>query len=832
MNFLIKLLISLPALFFLPGYVGAIYWLRREKKINHMSFSHFIFISIIGSLILSSWIGLVLAELGFFSLNRLVIILWFICLIGAVLNKFKLKPAGVQHPKLSPPFFILLAILIFAGYLYFQPHELLLGGRDPGVYINTGISIAKNGSISIQNKPLAVLSQQDKIEFARHFNNNLMMGFYLKEQQKALVTPQFFHLFSLWYAIFYSLLGLRFFLYMPAFFAILSLWAIYLFTQKAFNSEIVALITSGLLSINIIQIWFARYADSEIMGQFLLFSGLYLFSLFIENLDKLAGFLGGLCFGLVFLLKVDLLFTILPFILLLGYLFLLGRFKSTYFYLCIPMLSLFIHSLIHSLVFCRLYVRDAFKYIFRQHMSLLKLISVGLIAFILLLLFWRNFRSWLASLLAKKELLRKVAFVLAVCLIFYGYYVRPDLLSAPTDINTHSFRWMGWFLHPIGLLLAIGGFLLVLYRGRNASCFVWIFLIFLYSIQYFYKIKAFPDYFWLMRRFIPLIYAAAIIFISYFVVSLSRVLSFKYRKLGLLPYLIIILLAISYIHADLTILKVREFNGATEFIQQISNQVKGNNLLICQGPSADLIHLISLPLWSISSQDVVELRNPNFNPFEIARLFSTWMSYYDCIYLLTSQKIKLTEEKHHWGLIDEYRFRAPFMEFTYNRPPKNLKYVNIHLKLQRLLTTKELNPNINFIDIGGEKDWLIKSGFYHKEGTTKESFRWSKAEAVLYLPALSSRSKKLLIRMSGGRPEEGETAQIQIYINDKKLKELELKNYFKEYSISLPIVLVNEADRIFPSKLKIKSNVFIPAVEMGTADTRELGIMLDFVAIK
>jgi hypothetical protein len=827
---IIRLLLSLPPIFFLPGYLGVTFWFNKHKGDERVTFSKFIFLSLMGSIILSSWLGLVLAEIGVFSLTRLVLILWILCLFGAVLNKFKLKPLGLQAPKLSYSLFTLLFILAIGAYLFFQPHELILGGRDPGVYINTGINIAKTGSIFVQNKALALLNEQNKREFAQHFNANFMMGFYLADLHKARITPQFLHLFSLWYAIFYSLFGLSYCLYMPPFFALLSLWAVFLFCQEAFHSKIIALVAAGLLCINIIQIWFARFADSEIMAQFLLFAGLTLFSAFMEKSSKIEGLLAGLSLGLLFLLKIDLFLIIFAFLFLFGYKIIAGRFRKQYCYFLIPFLLLFFHALIHSFFFCRTYLYQAFRKMFRQQITLLELLTAAVISCIILLIVWKSFRNWIASLFAKKELVSRVAFIVALCLVLYGYFIRPDLLSAAKDINTHSFRWMGWFLHPVGLLLAIAGFLMVLIHCRNTTCFIWLFVVSLYSIQYFYKIKAFPDYYWLMRRFIPVVYPSAVIFISYLIYSFADKL--KHRKLKLLPYLIVVLLGASYIHADLTILHLREFRGATAFIQKISNEIKGNALIISEGPSADLIHLISLPLWSISSKDVIELRRPVVNPSELKELFSLWLSHYDNIYLLSGRNVRIVEQKYYWGLIDEYSFQAPFMKYTYDKPPKKINQLKIKVSLRKLLTVKQLNPTISFIDIGETNDVLIKNGFYHREQAAGESFRWTAEEAIVYVPSLSSASNTLVMRMSGGRPESAKAAHIQVFINNVKIKELYLDNYFKEYAIQIPLAVKKQAEKIFPSQLKITSTVFIPAIEMGTADTRALGVMIDYIFIK
>lgn len=62
-SYLLKALISVPLIFFIPGYVA--YNAFIKEKLN-LDFSEVVFLQILTSIIISGWIALTLAELGYF----------------------------------------------------------------------------------------------------------------------------------------------------------------------------------------------------------------------------------------------------------------------------------------------------------------------------------------------------------------------------------------------------------------------------------------------------------------------------------------------------------------------------------------------------------------------------------------------------------------------------------------------------------------------------------------------------------------------------------------------------------------------------------------------
>jgi uncharacterized membrane protein len=98
LSYILKALISLPLIFFIPGYVT--YNALVKEKLN-LDFSEVVFLQILTSILISGWIGLVLAELGYFSLFNLLIPLIVFSSVLAVKYKVKFHLASLLRPELN-----------------------------------------------------------------------------------------------------------------------------------------------------------------------------------------------------------------------------------------------------------------------------------------------------------------------------------------------------------------------------------------------------------------------------------------------------------------------------------------------------------------------------------------------------------------------------------------------------------------------------------------------------------------------------------------------------------------------------------------------------------
>jgi hypothetical protein len=87
-----------------------------------------------------------------------------------------------------------LALLVAAAPLYFRPHEELLGGEDPGAYINAAATFARTGQLRHTDELLAQLPLEQRTNFFyghELFSRTKDACLWIKDLEKAAVGPWF-----------------------------------------------------------------------------------------------------------------------------------------------------------------------------------------------------------------------------------------------------------------------------------------------------------------------------------------------------------------------------------------------------------------------------------------------------------------------------------------------------------------------------------------------------------------------------------------------------------------------------------------------------------------
>lgn len=478
------------------------------------------------------WMAFALAELGLYSLPTLALIWLALTAVCALLLKRQQPDSPPQPvtpvpsrflPARFEPIFLLLWFLV-ALWLFFRPHEFIIGGADAGVYVNLAASIAENGRILIHDPTFeqvpptlypALLRQQTVNPIADAY---LFPAFYVASQEGPTIMPQFYHLHPVWQAVAFGLGGVHAALLLTGLWSLLGSLAIYLTVRQIAGWEAAALALAGL-SLNAVQQWFARYPTTEPLTQFLLWTGLWSLGMWLgagqsERPPRRAwALLAGLALGQLFLVRIDFYFIWL----ILGLLFLwqLGsgqlRRDAAWFYLPLGLLTA--HSFLHGLTQSRPYFYEIFGY----GMSLLGrfwLIPATAVLFTSLVLFiFARYRNRLAQLGRYRRHVLAAGVIIVLLLGVYGWFIRP-VYGAPSILNDwystnqiprpdhENLRRLGWYLSPLGVWLGIGGMCLLIWRANRRSA-VMIGVGLLFSLLYLWRIQTNPHHIYTMRRYVP-----------------------------------------------------------------------------------------------------------------------------------------------------------------------------------------------------------------------------------------------------------------------------------------------------------------------------------------
>jgi hypothetical protein len=307
----------LIALFLVPGY-GA--WLAfSDEGRRHLSAVEGLFIISLTGLITATLSAFILAELGLFELPLLLVLLGVFALGTAAWGIFKrgrspnpLSGLSFQFIDLAP--FLLLAL---AFLLSPQSFEYIVGGRDHGVYFNTGVNIARTGQILIIDPELAAVPPESRVLLINPdvsvdlhglpgpwSEGQRLPGLTIRDASQGIILPHAFHLYPALIAIFYALGGISFGLSTTMVLALFGSLAFYFAGRRLFGPA-AAILALFFVILNVGQMWFTRYPTAEILTRLLFWSGLYTVVLLLTKGGRFTAVIAGLCFGLMHLAKLD-----------------------------------------------------------------------------------------------------------------------------------------------------------------------------------------------------------------------------------------------------------------------------------------------------------------------------------------------------------------------------------------------------------------------------------------------------------------------------------------------------------------------------------------------
>ena len=200
-------------------------------------------------------------------------------------------------------------IIALGLWTFPPPAEYVLGGKDPGVYMNEGIQIAQRGGLVIADPLVAEVPAGLRDLFFPSYNSPTyfsirFMGFFVDDPQTGAVVGQFPHLFPASIALGYDLHGLTGARQAVVFWAIAGLAALY-FAAAPLVGRIPAAAAAVLLSLNVAEIWFARYPNSEMAMQALLLAAALAFMRALDSQQRFFGPIAGLLVGLLLFLRYD-----------------------------------------------------------------------------------------------------------------------------------------------------------------------------------------------------------------------------------------------------------------------------------------------------------------------------------------------------------------------------------------------------------------------------------------------------------------------------------------------------------------------------------------------
>ncbi len=833
-------------LFSLPGLVFVSLLGRRYRE--RLPADEALYLVVAASVASASWVALALAEAGRFSLVGAATLLAVASAVAALLGRRRLA-WPLSLPRRASEILPAAALLAMAVSLQARPSEYLVGGRDPGTYIAAMGLIARTGGIAYVDPVVQSIPKEDVELFYRHpgnpdFSWGRFMGFPLERPDTARVFPEFFHLFPAFGAYLFQAMGVKGALATPTIFGVLGTLGVFFACRRIVGSA-AAFLGAGLLAVNVIQVWFARYPVSEPMSQFFIFLALLAFSHWErEDGGDLMGALAGVALGLSLLVRIDSVLVVAP----LGIYLLVRRAHGDLRWrsagaLLVPFGILAAHAGFHAAFWSRKYLLDiANRPYWKQ--PLVVWLAAGLVGAGAVVIAGRLGPRLVQWLETHGDALRGGTIALLAMLSLYAYFLRPslsawaggdgnnkaDALSNPGWLLALDFRRLaahdagaffrlGWFVSPVGLVLGVLGLGLAIREWRPRYLFP-VLLALTFSGFYFYKIRVYADYFFALRRFVPVILPFLLVFAAF---ALTR-LAARHRGLRLAAAGLALFLAASYLRETLPLSRYVDWRGAVRFVNDVSRRFGPDDVAIFE--QVQSVHLLSLPLWAVHGVNIVELARFDPDPERLQHLIRAWRGRYRNIYFVHTYRTDLC------GIflqrVEDYSFSSVEWERTYGRPPEKPEGRSLRFTVSRVVLPEDLQvPPLPEVVIGGSDDFQV-SGFFDKEGGGDLTYRWTGSCASVYLPGARPGARVTVSASAGKRPDAVKPPLVTASLSGQAIGSFVATPEWTDYGLRLPSPLPPG-----PPVLRFDVPSWRPVnVLPGSDDVRDLGVMLHRIRIE
>jgi hypothetical protein len=576
------------------------------------TFLKFLLIACAG-FILTLLISYIPLESGFFhQAIPCVVFLIISVLIAFISRLWRPWDSGILSPW---EFFILASVCLVAASFYFPGSEYILGGWDPGVYLASGVSIVKNGVINFADGLLQKLNSEERNLFlSRGFG---LYEFYpgfrlLNPPDGSILSPQFVHMYPALLAWTFSLFGIKFCFSLNSALALGSVIAVYVLSRCMVERK-AALLAAAFLALNPLQIWMARFQNSEILTQlcFVLgFAFLFLGSKTFSSQNRVWSYfthiLSGVCFWICLLARYDSIVSI-AIILSLGILNIAwiafsspaaGPRLAWAFTL---FLGLF-HAFIHEAFIASLYAPLGRLIKPFLILTIVSSLILGLGIFL--------FKNKLEKLSAYHSRLRWAACVIFLASLFYAIFIRARDFSLGYDrLNIlHLAVMASW---PV-MLFALLAIIYSLFKIRTFPEMAFLAAGLAISIAVVHRKYIDPFYLWAGRRFIPVVFPFLMIlaakgierFGGLFKNSNTKPLRvFDSSTLFYVFIFSVFLLTTQPQRSELT--GYRDYQGITETFESMAKKIPEADLIITQERGiAEVLHLIyGLPALYLRNAD-------------------------------------------------------------------------------------------------------------------------------------------------------------------------------------------------------------------------------------
>jgi hypothetical protein len=824
---------------YLPGALVFRWPTANRRSRAGLTAEERVFWAVVLSVALSCAVTVALAAIGQYRFRTLLLVDVAVSAAIAALGRGRLLFRG-EAPRPGWTALAPAALIAVGIWSYFPPSEYIIGGRDPGVYMNQGIRIAQQGSLVIHDPLVSAIpaTYRDLFFPPRDegvFTSDRFLGFFVLDFDKGEVGGQFPQLFPASVAIGYGLDGLTGARRTPGFWALLGLLAVYVAGAR-FVGPLAAAAGTGLLAIHVLQVWFARCPNAELPMQAVVFAAMLAFTRADTDRDDFFWPVAAILLALLLFLRLDAALVIAAVAGAALLSVIQGRRIPGRFVLPfaggVALAGWYVAAVTAPYAgFLAGVVRDDPGFA-----ALLGLATALIVASLAAAARWTRtdlLERWLPA-----------AIVLAVFVAAaYAYFLRrPAGLLAPHDaLALRAFT--AYYLTPYGLAAALLGFALLVRRTFWSSPAFFL-TITAFALVFFYKIRIVPEHFWMGRRFLAVFLPGALLCVGAAALwplwrsqdAAATRAAWPPRRMQVVwlaaGLCFVLLLGRHFAIASEALQGHVEYRGVISHLERLAAHFGTEDLVLVESRAASDLHVLAVPLAYVYGRNVLVLRASRPDPARIAEFLAWARSRYRSVFFLGGSGTHLVSRSIGASGIATERFPVPEYEAARNRYPREVRLKMFDFGVYRFV---EPDTGDSFaLDVGGF-DELHVEGFHDKErfAGSDLTFRWTGGTSAIVVLVTAENRTATLWMSDGGRPADLPRASAAVYLDDRMLGTADLTAAFLPYALGIPPDLARKiAAAGGTASLTIRVSTWSPDRTLGTGDSRELGVMVDRVEIR
>ena len=276
-----------------------------------------------------------------------------------------------------------------------------------------------------------------------------------------------------------------------------------------------------------------------------------------------------------------------------------------------------------------------------------------------------------------------------------------------------------------------------------------------------------------------------------------------------------------------------EYAGIIPRLEHLAGTIQDDDLVIVESRDAGSdVHVFATPLACIYARNVLVLSSAAPAKQTFAAFLDRAHARYRRVLFLGGGGTDLLSSRWSVTPIDGDGFQVPEYDSPWNAYPRFVRQKEFNYSLY-VFGPPDHRADEAQIDIGINDD-LNVIRFHAKEVSGGHTVRWTQRQSFVVLNRIRANDRTLALWMNnGGRPPAAPPADVSILIGDRLLGVVQVTDGFKEYDLAIPAdVAAAAAAAGEPVRITLRTATWNPHVVLGTGDDRELGVMVDRVAVR